>query len=659
MITKNTFIIFFLCISSSLVFAQKTHNYEINSPDGNIVLKIEAGKKLRWSVTDQGKPVIMPSAVSLILEGGEVLGDNASILSAKKDQINTHIKAFDYIKSVIPDQYSQLTLNCKNNFGLIFRVYNDAVAYRFFTTRKGDLVIKNEEANFNFDSDYRDLVPYLNDYRDGRKFCASFESQYKDETLSEFDNDSLAFLPVLVDMGSGRKVDIMEADLEDYPGMFLNLNETGKGFKGIYAPYPLKEEQTGRNYIPTERADYIAKTTGTRSFPWRAVAIAEQDKDLLNNDIVEKLASPPRIEDVSWIRPGQVSWDWWNDWNISHVDFRAGINTKTYEYYIDFAAANKIPYIIMDEGWADPHTLTKTRPDIDLPEIIAHGKEKGVGVILWATWYSMLQEMDTVFPMYAKMGIKGFKIDFFDRDDQLVVASTYTIAKAAAENRLMVDFHGIYKPTGLQRTYPNVVGQEGVKGMENVKWAHENVPREDVILPFLRMLAGPMDYTPGAMRNANKQNYRPINSMPMSQGTRCHQLAMYTIFFAPLQMLSDNPTIYMREQECTDFITKVPTTFDETVPLDCKVGEYVAVARRKGDTWFVGAMSNWTARDFTLDFSFLPPGKYHAVIFKDGINADRDATDYVKEEKDIASGDTIKIHLSTGGGWTARIGKKD
>ncbi|MDR3626903.1 MAG: glycoside hydrolase family 97 catalytic domain-containing protein [Ignavibacteriaceae bacterium] len=333
------------------------------------------------------------------------------------------------------------------------------------------------------------------------------------------------------------------------------------------------------------------------------------------------------------------------------------MNTPTYKYYIDFAAANKLKYIIMDEGWSNDTNLTIVTPKINLQEIIDYGRQKGVGVILWATWYAASHQMDEVFPLYAKMGVKGFKIDFFDRDEQLAVASTYEIAKKAAENHLMVDYHGVFKPTGLQRTYPNVIGYEGVKGLENMKWSTENAPRYALSIPFIRMLAGPMDYTPGAMRNASFYSYRPINSIPMSQGTRCQQMAMYVVFEAPLQMLSDNPTIYMKEQECTDFITKVPTTFDETTALDGKVGEYAAIARRKGDTWFAGAMTDWDARDITLDFSFLGGGTYEAVVFKDGINADRDATDYKKEVIKISSGDKLNIHLAPGGGWAARIEK--
>jgi alpha-glucosidase len=385
------------------------------------------------------------------------------------------------------------------------------------------------------------------------------------------------------------------------------------------------------------------------------VVISETDKELLNNDIVEKLASPPRFDDHSWVKPGQVAWDWWNNWNITGVDFKAGINTQTYKYYIDFAAANKLPYIVMDEGWSEFYDLLKIKPDIDLQAIINYGMQKNVGVILWATWYNVFRQMDTAFPLYAKMGVKGFKIDFFDRDDQVVVRSTYDIAKKAAENRLMVDYHGIYKPTGLQRTYPNVIGYEGVKGLENFKWANEDQPLYTVTIPFIRMIAGPMDYTPGAFRNATKAIFRPVNDNPVAKGTRCNQMAEYVVFYAPLQMLSDNPTIYMKEQECTDFITKVPTTFDETVPLDSKVGEYVAIARRKGNEWFVGAMTNWTVRDLTLDFSFLPAGNYTAEVFKDGANADRNATDYKKEVINISAGDKITIHLAPGGGWAARI----
>jgi alpha-glucosidase len=450
---------------------------------------------------------------------------------------------------------------------------------------------------------------------------------------------TLGFLPMLVDVGNGKKAVILEADLEGYPDMFVSSNASASNrIKGTFAPYPLAENQGGYhmlNTMVTQRANYIAKVNGTRNFPWRSVVITGDDATLANNDMVQKLASSPRLTDISWIKPGKVAWDWWNYWNITHVDFRAAINTETYKYYIDFAAANKIEYVVLDEGWSNELDLMEVSSKINLKEIIDHAKQKGVDIILWAGWYSVNQKMEEVFSKYAAMGVKGFKIDFIDRDDQKAVKSLYTIAKRAADFKLIVDYHCMFKATGLQRTYPTVVNFEGVKGLENNKWTpNDDVPGYDVTLPFIRMMAGPMDYTPGAMRNATRSYFRPNNALPMSQGTRCHQLAMYIVFEASLQMLADNPTAYMKEQESTDFIAKVPTTFDETVALSGKVGEQVAIARKKGDTWYVGAMTNWTARDIELDFSFLGAGNHEAVIFRDGINADRYVTDYKRETID-------------------------
>jgi alpha-glucosidase len=656
---KRYFGFLFLCLAFG-THAQKSSTFTLESPNGNISVKVEAGAKLSWSVTHKGQRVVEPSTFSLQLLDGTVLGNNVKITSDQMQKINTSFKALNYKKSSIKDEYNQLTLNCKGDYGIVFRAYDDAVAYRFFTKRKGEMIIKNEESNFNFVTDHKAFIPIQWDYRGGKNFNSSFEALYHEIPLSKFPKDSLAFLPLLVDVGENKKAVILEADLEDYPGMYMDLNQTGKGLQGVYAPYPLKFEQGGynnMNLIPTQRAGYIAKTAGTRSFPWRVVAISENDKDLLNNDIVQKLAAPNQLQDVSWIQPGQVAWDWWNNWNVSNVDFKAGANTETYKYYIDFAAANKIPYIVIDEGWSDDVDLEKLNKSIDVPQIVEYGKSKNVGVILWASWFALLNKSDKAFPYYSAMGVKGFKIDFFDRDDQVAVASTYEIAKKAATYKLLVDYHGVFKPTGLQRTYPNVIGYEGVKGLENYKWANEDQPRYTVTIPFIRMMAGPMDYTPGAMRNSNQRNFRAMNDNPMSKGTRCNQLAMYVIYDAPLQMLSDNPTIYMKEKECTDFIVKVPVTFDETVPLDSKVGEYVTIARRKGDTWFIGAMTDWTPRELVLDISFLPKGKYNAVIFKDGVNADRDGTDYKREVVDLSGGEKIHIRMSGGGGWVARIEK--
>ena len=658
----RTSILLFLSmmVTSLSLFAQKTKVFHVKSPDGKINLSVEISAKTSWSVTHESDTIIAPSTISLTLANGEVLGDHPDIISAKTISVNHVITTPIYKKKSVIDNYTQLTLQCKGDYGVIVRAYNDGVAYRFFTNKKGDILILSEEANFNFDNDYNCFVPHVRDFRgENDQFIQSFEALYTEAPISKLTPDTLGFLPALIETGSKKAV-ILEAGLEDYPGMFIKPNSNrSNGFKGVFASYPLEEFQGGfhkLNTMVSKRADYIARVNGTKDFPWRIVVIADNDAALLNNDMVQKLSAPSRLTDISWIKPGKVAWDWWNDWNISHVDFRAGINTETYKYYIDFASANKLEYIILDEGWSNDLDLMDVSPKLNLQEIIDYGKQKNVGVILWASWYATSQKTEEAFSKYATMGVKGFKIDFMDRDDQKMVNSLYAISKRAADHKLLLDYHGMYKPTGMNRAYPNILNFEGVKGMENVKWTpDDDVPRYDVSIPFIRMVAGPMDYTPGAMRNSIKANFRPNNSLPMSQGTRCHQLAMYVVFEAPLQMLADNPTAYMKEQESTDFISKVPTVFDETVALGGKVSEYAAIARRKDNTWYVGALSNWNARDITIDFSFLGAGNFEAEVFKDGINADRDATDYKKEVVKVSMKDKLTIHLSNGGGWAARI----
>ena len=638
--------------------AQKSKSFTLSSTDGNIQLRITASGKLQWSVMYQSQTIILPSDISLTLQDGQILGVNPDITNSKTDKIHAKIYALNYKKDTVQDNCTQLTINCKGDFGIIFRAYNDGIAYRFFTTKKDSIIIKSEEANFNFADDDSAFIPYSNDPHNKDKYQCSFENTYQHIRLSQFVKDTVAFAPVLVELPNDKKAVITEADLEEYPGMFLTNGRSGNGLRGDFAPYVLAQLQNERNPVQalvTKRAAFIAKTRGMRSFPWRVVVISSNDKDLLNNDMVFRLASPSRVDDVSWIKPGKVAWDWWNDWNISHVDFRAGVNTETYKYYADFASANHIDYILLDEGWSDDRDIMKIVPDINLKEIIDYAAKKNVGVWLWMGSYPLDQKIEEAFSTYSKLGVKGFKIDFMDRDDQNMVQYYYRVARTAATHRIMIDFHGAYKPTGLQRTYPNIVNVEGVHGMEQLKWSNPDMPKFDVTIPFIRMIAGPMDYTPGAMRNGTKQNFRPIFSQPMSQGTRCHQLAMYIMYEAPFEMLSDNPTIYMREQESVNFIASIPTTFNETIALDGKVSDYAIVARRKGNTWYVGAMSNWNARDATIDLSFLPGGNYEAEIFEDGINADRDATDYKRGLQKVSSNDKLKVHLSSGGGWAARI----
>jgi hypothetical protein len=657
-----------LCLSGGPVLAQKDKVTDLVSPGGATTVSLTLGAKgIRWSVRHNGQPVLVESVLRLQLGSGEVLDGRGGPVRAVRETKDEWILPLHYKKDSIRDRYNQLTLTFpKAGYGIIFRAYDDGAAYRWMTKRKDSLQIRSEVAEFNFPGDEEAWIPYVNDPSPDI-YTTSFENFYRKMRLSEFKKDTLAFLPVLVDLGGGRKAAILEADLEDYPGMFVGAGtgETGGGpagsgfgLTGRFAPFPLEERQGGHNHLQslvTRRADYIAVTAGTRFYPWRIVVCSDHDQELMNNDMVYRLASPSRVADTGWIKPGKVAWDWWNDWNISHVDFRAGINTDTYKYYTEFAADNHIGYILLDEGWSDPTDLMKIVPGIDLPAIVEYARQRNVGVWLWAGMRPLDQKMEEVMTRYSQMGIKGFKVDFMNRDDQRMVGFYYRAAQEASDHHLMLDFHGAYKPTGLQRTYPNVMNFEGVRGMENEKWSNDDFPGYDVSIPFIRMLAGPLDYTPGAMRNYNKENFKPIFSEPESQGTRCHQLAMYIVYEAPFGMLSDNPTSYRREPESVRFITGVPTTFDETRALDGSVGEYAVLARRKGIDWYIGAMTNWSARDLTLDLSFLPAGTYEAAIMRDGVNADRDGTDYKALTVSVTRDSKLPMHLAPGGGWVAKI----
>jgi alpha-glucosidase len=664
MTNKCVAIVALLILTATVAFSQKEKSIQLASPDGKIQVTVTTGTRITWSVKHENTVVITSSPLSLTVSGGEVLGANPKIISSKTESVNTSFNTRFYKKNTVVNNYNQLTLKCKGDYGVIVRAYNDGAAYRFFTNKKQELLVQSEEVQFNFDKDYTALIPHVSDLRGGERYTCSFEEFYTETPISKFNKDTLGYLPLLVKLDDQKKAVLLEADVQDYPEMFVQFNQqTQHGIQATFAPYPLEEALGGYNrinYMVTKRADYIAKAAGTRNFPWRIIVVSSQDKDLLNNDMVQKLSEPAKIENTEWIKPGKVAWDWWNDWNISHVDFKAGINTPTYKYYIDFAAANHIEYIVLDEGWSDDWNLNKLSAAIDLKELLEYGKQKNVGLILWSTWYALSKDIDGLSAKYAAMGVKGFKVDFLDRNDQKIVASCYEMAAIAAKHQLLLDFHGMFPPQGLQRTWPNVINFEAVRGMEWMKWsADERVPAHEVSLPFIRMMAGPMDYTPGAMRNTTKGIAKPSHSLPVSMGTRCHQLAMYVVYEGPLQMLADNPTIYMKEQECTNFIAAIPTVFDETIALDGSVGEHLAIARRKGNAWYVGAMSNWTARDITIDLSFLGQGKFEAEIFKDGMNADKDATDYKKEVKKVSAIDKLSIHLSGGGGWAARIYRVD
>ena len=627
-------------------------DYTLSSPDGGLEVKITADDGISWSLYRDGACLLTPSRVSMTLEDGTVYG-TGKFRTAKGSE----------------DDNNSLTFKFKE-CDLIFKAFDDGVAYRFISRSKTPFKVVSEQAEFALPDDWSMYVPYVRDYTDNfeTQYFNSFENTYSHIRVSEWDSARLAFLPLLVEAPEGVKLCIMETDLMNYPGMYLYNGDGDTSLEGSYARYPKEMEQGGHNMLQMvvrSREDYIAKYDGATSFPWRIVAVSAEDKDLLANRLAYRLATPAAEgSDYSWVRPGKVAWEWWNDWNLTGVDFKTGINNDTYKYYIDFASKHGIEYVILDEGWAVnlKADLMQVVPEIDLEELVEYGRERNVGIILWAGYWAFDRDMENVCRYFSEMGVKGFKIDFMDRDDQMMVDFHRRAAETAAKYHLLVDFHGTYKPAGLDRTYPNVVNYEGVHGLEQMKWSGENVDQVtyDVTIPFIRMVPGPMDYTQGAMRNASRGNYRPVNSEAMSQGTRCRQLAEYIVFNSPLTMLCDSPSNYMKEPECLEFISEVPTVWDEIVPLDGKVAEYVAVAKRKGDVWYVGGMTNWDARDMEVDLlQVLGDGEWTVEIFTDGVNADRAGCDYRKSEYVLKAADNntfrLGVHLAPGGGFAAKF----
>lgn len=658
-------VIILFIILSNCVNAQK--EFKVQSPDGKLSAKICIGESIHYQIFHNEDIVIDKSEIALSLTDGRTLGKMPKLIKSKRSNVNTFFDAAIYKKSKVKEHYNELTMYFKGDYALIFRAYDDGVAYRFVTNMNKPFEVKNEIAQFRFPGSPNMIVAYVDD-RGGSKntfekqFFNSFENTYLQFPIHEWNPKRLAFSPLVAKLSNGKIVALVESDLLNYPGMYLNNNNGSNLIQGVFVPYPSEVKKGGHNMlqeIVQKTEPFIAKCEGKTNFPWRGIIVALKDADLANSDFVYKLASPTKIADTSWIKPGKVAWDWWNDWNLYNVNFKAGINNQTYQYYIDFASEYGIEYVILDEGWAVnlKADMLQVIPEIDLEMLAKYAAQRNVGLILWAGYNAFNADIEKVCAHYSKMGIKGFKVDFMDRDDQLMVDFHRRAAEIAAKYKMLLDFHGTYKPTGLQRTYPNVINFEGVHGLEQMKWATAATDQVayDVTIPFIRQLAGPMDYTQGAMRNATKANYRPVYSEPMSQGTRCRQLAQYVIFESPLNMLCDNPSNYKSEPECTQFITKIPVVWDETVVLNGKIAEYITIARRKGDEWYVGAMTNWDARKLEIDLSFLGNGKYSAEVYRDGMNANRVARDYKREIVDIPDNRKLTINMAQGGGFAMKI----
>ena len=647
-----------LLLIGNASFAAKEKKYVLSSPDGTLKVEISAGNELAYQVMHGNDTILSHSNIGLVLENGTIVGKTPRITGERRRKIKDNIESPFYRFKEFVATGNELDLKLKGGFGIIFRAYNEGVAYRFYTTQSSDIIIKEEQAEFNFKEDYTAYLPYTTN--DKKPMAMAYQNVYDIIPLSKA-QPKLAFLPVTVDCGS-VKLTLLESDLEAYPGMFVQSKQGKYGLKGVFAPYPAKTDfypWRKQEYV-TETTDFISRSRGSRSYPWRVLAITEKDTDMPVNNLVYALASPNRIGDTSWIKTGKVAWDWWNDWNLKGVPFKAGINMDTYKYYIDFASRNGLEFIVLDEGWYDPKSgdMLTVIPELDLTELIAYGKSKGVEIVLWTVFNVLDSQLEAACKKYADMGIKGFKVDFLDRDDQTAVEMVYRIAEMTARYKLTLDLHGIYKPTGINRTYPHIINFESVFGMEEVKWTDikNNMPLYDVTFPYIRMMAGPVDYTPGAMRNATKADWRAMYYTPASMGTRCHQLAAYIVHDSPFTMLCDAPTNYLNEQECVDFIASLPVEVDSTFIASGELGKYIVTVRKKDVNWYIGGMTNWDERDVQLDFSFLPEGmSYTAVLFKDGVNANKQAEDYRKETIRIDKDSRLTLHLASGGGFAMKL----
>jgi len=629
---------------------QGKSDWQLRSPDNRIEVDVRTSGRIQYDVLLNGKPLLVGSSISVNAER-KVLGENAKVLSSKQrsvDQILVPVVRQKFAK--IRENYNELRLEMDGGYAVVFRAYPEGVGYRFETSLSQEHVtIYGEEASFRFPDNFSVFYP------NEESFFSHNERRYVPQPLRNIRSESLASLPAVVDVGGGAKLAIAESDVDDYPGLWLR-GTGGAALAGAFPPYPLEQTlERDRDFKVTKSADYIAVTRGTRTFPWRVIGIVERDGDLLTNNLVWLLEKPSELRDTSWIKPGKVAWDWWNDNNIYGVDFKAGINTQTYKYYIDFASKYGIPYVILDEGWYKLGNLLEVVPEINMEELLAYARQKNVGIILWVVWKTLDDQLQPALDQFAKWGVKGIKVDFMQRSDQLLINYYYKVLREAAKRKLLVDFHGDQKPATMTRTWPNLINVEGVRGLEWSKWGAETEPEHNVTLPFTRMFLGPMDYTPGAMLNAPKAAFAPIFSRPMSLGTRCHQLAMYIVYDAPLQMLADSPSNYLREPEIMDFLAPVPTEWDDTKVLDGRIAEYVLVARRNGADWYLGAMTNWTARALTIDLSFLPEGTFWMDAYHDGVNADRYGSDYEKTHIQVTRTTKLNVNLAPGGGWAARI----
>lgn len=630
-------------------------NYIVSSPDGKIKVTVTTGKQLSWSIDYNGERILNPSIMQMNIEGQSVQpGINPSVIKAKTIKTDSEQTAIVPTKQrIIKDQYNQLTLTCKGDYAVVFRAYNNGAAYRFETSIKQPQMTVNSET---VEQNWMDGCKAYWPKEKNQEYITHCEAIFDELSLTSLTKEMKGYLPIYLSTPKGTKVIIMESDLLDYPNLFLT-GDHNHTLTGEFPPVVLKsalKKGADRDEVLLEKASYIAATKGTRTFPWRVLMINEDDKAVIENNLVYQLASPAISKDTDWIKPGKISWDWWSTLNVYGVDFKAGVNTDTYKYFIDFASKYGIEYVLLDEGWSvGTWNIKESISELNIPELVRYGKEKNVGLVLWTLWNPLDKDLEGILNIYEKWGVKGIKVDFMQRSDQYMVNFYERVGKAAMDRKLLVDFHGSFKPAGLQKTYPNVMTFEGVLGLEHDKDSRDINPVHDLILPFTRMAAGPMDYTPGAVNNATAEDFYINFVHPISLGTRAHQAALYVVYESPLQMLADSPSNYYKAPEFASFISRIPTTWDDTKAITAKIGEQLVVARKHGKNWYLGGLTDWNARNIEIKLDFLDAPTYKMEVFKDGVNANVYASDFKTEEVTVTKGDTIHVTMAKGGGWAA------
>jgi len=655
---KSFFIVLLFC--TAIGYSAPTDTLAVHSPDGNISVKMWMNNQLAYKVFYKGRMIMNTSLIDLMLVNGKAFSNQNRIISSRVDAVHAQIIVpVPERRKTMEDHYNQLSVSFKQPFKITFRVYNEGVGYRISTQFKDSIYIKNETARFSFENAPKVYFPLIHKKSNADIYHTSYEELYPLLAMNTIRDTTMAYTPVLVVPEANPKIAITESDLRDYPGMFL-IGTGSNVLEGSFAGYPLEEKSTKEFYsqkIVVKRAGYIAHTAGTRNFPWRVLLIAAEDKELPVNDLVYKLAEPTVLKDVSWVHPGKCTDEWIININLFNVPFKAGINTSTYKYYIDFAKRFGLDRIMMDAGWSDNNDLFKIIPEINMDTLSAYAKKQKIQLSMWTLAETLDRQLEPALDQFNKWGVDFIMTDFIDRDDQKTVNFYERVAKACARHRIMIMYHGAYAPKGFNRTYPNAVTREGVLGSEYNVWSEKVTPHHDCMLPFTRMLAGSFDYEPGFLNNATKAGFRNIEGMPMSYGTRCHQLAMFVVYDSPIQIFSGNPSQGLTEPAFMDLLGSIPTGWDETIIPEAKVGEYIVTARLKGHDWYIGGLTDWTIRDFNLKLDFLEEGAYTATLCKDGVNAEKYAADYNISTWTVNKQSIVPIHMAPGGGFLLRLKK--